>query len=301
MTAVAPRGFPATLSPSRASDFLTCPLLFRFRSIDRLPQAPTPAQLRGTLVHRALELLFNAPAADRTVDETRRLLAEAWAELAAADAQAATVLLAELGLGTDVDPADVAAAIVEPAAPLLDTYFSLEDPQRLEPHARELGVQVELVDGFSIRGFIDRVDRAPGGQIRIVDYKTGRAPAPAFEAKAMFQMRFYALAWWRMTGEIPAMLQLLYLGNGQVLRHEPDEAGLLGTERKVLAIRDAIAKAAESANFPPTPSRLCDWCDHRALCPAWGGVAPPIPADHLWDVGGSPADGIVATILTEDE
>src|SRR6266705_4580212 len=40
-----------SLSPSRAADFKTCPLLYRFRSIDRLPEQPTADQARGTLVH----------------------------------------------------------------------------------------------------------------------------------------------------------------------------------------------------------------------------------------------------------
>lgn len=289
---MAPRGFPATLSPSRASDFLTCPLLFRYRSIDRFPQQPTPAQLRGTMVHRALETLFVEPAHARTVDRARVLLAEAWVELAGQDELGASVLLAELGLPADAAPAGVADAVVAPALGLLDTYFALEDPRRLEPHARELGVNVELEEGFAIRGFIDRVDRAPAGQIRIVDYKTGRSPSPAFESKAMFQMRFYALAWWRMTGDIPAMLQLLYLGNGQTLRYEPDEAALASTERKILALRDAIAKAAEAGRFPATPSRLCDWCDHRSICPAWGGTEPPLPPDEDWVSTASPAEAI---------
>ena len=253
------------------------------------------------MVHRALELLFAEPAGERTPDRTRALLAQAWIELADADAEAASVLLAALDLPPDADPSVVAEAVIAPALPLLDAYFRLEDPRRLEPHARELGVQVELVDGFAIRGFIDRVDRAPAGQIRIVDYKTGRAPAPAFESKAMFQMRFYALAWWRMTGEVPAMLQLLYLGDGKSLRYQPDEDDLRATERKILAIRDAIAKAADAGRFPATPSRLCDWCDHRSLCPAWGGQEPPLPPDEHWSASVSPGDLIAATIMNEDE
>ena len=59
--------FPGSLSPSRANDFLTCPLLFRFRTIDRLPEPSSPAALRGTLVHTALEHLFDLPAADWTL------------------------------------------------------------------------------------------------------------------------------------------------------------------------------------------------------------------------------------------
>ena len=274
--------FPGSLSPSRANDFLTCPLLFRFRSIDRLPEISSPAALRGTLVHTALEHLFDLPAKERTVNRTRALLTEAWLELAATDPESAIVLQSDLGLAIGVDPAEAAEQVLARALPLLDTYFALEDPSRLEPHARELGVSVEIADSFAIRGFVDRIDRSPAGEIRIVDYKTGKAPGAGFEAKAMFQMRFYALAWWRMTGEMPRMLQLMYLGSSEVLRYEPNEDDLLSTERKILALREAINKAARSGEFAPTTSRLCDWCAHRPSCPAWGGALPPMPPPSQW-------------------
>jgi len=274
--------FPGSLSPSRANDFLTCPLLFRFRSIDRLPEISSPAALRGTLVHTALEHLFDLPAKERTVNRTRALLTEAWLELAATDPESAIVLQSDLGLAIGVDPAEAAEQVLARALPLLDTYFALEDPSRLEPHARELGVSVEIADSFAIRGFVDRIDRSPAGEIRIVDYKTGKAPGAGFEAKAMFQMRFYALAWWRMTGEMPRMLQLMYLGSSEVLRYEPNEDDLLATERKILALREAINKAARSGEFAPTTSRLCDWCAHRPSCPAWGGALPPMPLPSQW-------------------
>src|SRR6516225_2707965 len=54
-----------SLSPSRAGDFLTCPLLYRFRVIDRLPEPPTAAAARGTLVHAVLERLFDQRPANR--------------------------------------------------------------------------------------------------------------------------------------------------------------------------------------------------------------------------------------------
>ena len=58
----------AALSPSRASDFKNCPLLYRFRVVDRLPSAPSPAAARGTLVHAVLERLFDLPARERTIE-----------------------------------------------------------------------------------------------------------------------------------------------------------------------------------------------------------------------------------------
>ena len=94
---------------------------------------------------------------------------------------------------------------------------------------------------------------APTGAVRVVDYKTGRAPREGFEAKAMFQMRFYALVLWRLRGEVPRLLQLLYLGSGEVLRYEPDEADLLATERKLEAIWAAIQRATERGDWRPEP------------------------------------------------
>ena len=107
--------------------------------------------------------------------------------------------------------------------------------------------------------------------------RPGGPPGAAYEAKALFQMKFYALVIWRTRGVIPAMLQLIYLGNAEVLRYVPDEADLLATERKVEAIWRAIRQAEETGDWRPSPSRLCDWCAHQALCPAFGGTPPPLP------------------------
>ena len=263
--------FPSSLSPSRAGDFTTCPLLFRFRSIDRLPEDPSPAAVRGTLIHRALEWLFDLPGSERTPEAGYLLVEQAADEMASTSPEELDALRPEPGHSPDLQGSD-----------FIDSYFSMEDPQRLEPHAREVIVQASIADDFQLRGFVDRVDRSPDGLIRIVDYKTGRSPSEQFAAKAMFQMRFYGLAWWRMTGEVPRLLQLMYLGNRSILRYEPEEADLLATERRVLAVREAIERAADAETFEPAPSRLCDWCSHRALCPAWGGTPPPLPDRAEW-------------------
>jgi len=118
---------------------------------------------------------------------------------------------------------------------------------------------------------------APSGAVRVVDYKTGRSPREAFEGKALFQMKFYALVLWRTTGVVPTLLQLMYLGDREVLRYAPDEEDLLATQRKLLALWSAIERAVEARDFPPNPSKLCGWCDHQALCPSFGGTVPPFP------------------------
>jgi putative RecB family exonuclease len=258
-------------------------LKFRLRSIDRIPEEPSAAALRGNLIHTALERLFDLPAQERTIASTKHLFSQAWLELAVIDAPGISALLIDAKLPNEpTRAAEFAEAMVTKIEPLLKTYFVLEDPSRLSPHAREMAVAVEIAEGFSIRGFIDRVDKAPAGQIRIVDYKSGKAPRAGFESSAMFQMRFYALAWWRLTGEIPAMLQLLYLGSNEALRYEPVEQDLLNTEQKILGIRTQIQQAVVEG-FLPKPSRLCGWCSYQQLCPQYGGTPPELPPTDSWE------------------
>ena len=272
------------LSPSRAGDFMTCPLLYRFRTIDRLPEPSSPEAVRGTLVHKVLEDLFDLPAAGRTPERARDLLVPSWEQLLEAAPEVAEMF-------TGDDGPDVASWLAT-CREVLDRYFSLEDPRLLEPAERELYVEALLDSRLLLRGFVDRLDIAPDGRIRVVDYKTGRSPHEAWEAKALFQMKFYALVIWRSRGVIPSMLQLVYLGNGELLRYVPDEQDLLATERKVQAIWQAIARADETGDWRPRPSRLCDWCAHQALCPEFGGTPPPLPEQAAADPGDLTPDDV---------
>jgi putative RecB family exonuclease len=262
-----------SLSPSRAADFKTCPLLYRFRCIDRLPEAPSPAATRGTLVHAVLESLFDLPAPARTLAAARELLPSAWQRVRD-EAPEVDSLFAEDADGTEF------AAWMDSAAGLLDNYFTLEDPSRLEPESREQLVEI-TVDGLRLRGYVDRIDVSPAGDIRVVDYKTGSSPREAFEAKALFQMKFYALVLWRIRGVVPRQLRLMYLADSDTLSYAPDAEELQRFERTLIAIWAAIQRALASGDFRPSPSRLCDWCDHKAVCPAWGGTPPPFPSDPV--------------------
>jgi putative RecB family exonuclease len=256
------------LSPSRAGDFMTCPLMYRYRTIDRLPEAPSPDAARGTLVHKVLEDLFDLPAPERTPERAADMLAPAWDAILEVE----PALVEMFG----DDGPDVAAWMAS-CRTVLQRYFDLEDPRRLEPAERELYVEALLESRLLLRGFVDRVEVTDDGRIRITDYKSGRSPAEGFEAKALFQMKFYALVVWRLRGVVPSVLQLIYLGNGEIVRYEPDEQDLLATERKVEALWRAITLAQTTGDWRPSPSRLCDWCSFHPYCPTKGGTVPPLP------------------------
>ena len=260
-----------SLSPSRAADFKTCPLLYRFRAVDKLPQRPTRDKARGTLVHAVLDRLFDLPPADRTYESAAALVEPEWVVLSAAEPDTAA-LFTDGGLDEWLDS----------ARRMVAGYFALEDPRRLEPAAREQLVEAVLDlpgdgPGLALRGYVDRLDVAPTGEIRVVDYKTGAIPRMAYEAKALFQLKFYALVLWRTRGTVPHQLKLMYLSDRDTLAYCPDAAELERFERTLVAVWRAIERAVITQDFRANPSRLCDWCDYQELCPSRGGTPPPFP------------------------
>jgi len=255
-----------SLSPSRAADFKTCPLLYRFRTIDRLPEQPTADQVRGTLVHAVLERLFDLPAIERTPPAATALVEPQWRRLVEEQPDLAA-LAEETG----------EAEFFDQAEQLLAGYFAVEDPRRLEPAERESLIETTVDGELVIRGYVDRLDVAPGGELRVVDYKSGGAPREAFEARALFQLKFYALVLWRLRGTVPRVLRLLYLKDAEICDYTPDPDELVRFERTLVALWRAIDRATAERDFRPRPSRLCGWCAHQALCPAFGGTPPPFP------------------------
>jgi putative RecB family exonuclease len=259
-----------SLSPSRAADFKTCPLLYRYRSIDRLPEQPSAEQARGTLVHAVLERLFDHTPAQRTESTASSLVSPEWAKLVELQPELAELFPGEAGPGE-------LESFFESTRGLLQGYFTVEDPQRLEPAERETLIEATIDDQLLIRGYIDRLDVSPAGDLRVVDYKTGGAPREAFEARALFQLKFYALVLWRTRGVVPRVLRLLYLKDAEICDYTPDAEELTRFERTLVALWRAIEAATVAQDFRPKPSKLCGWCSHQSRCPEFGGQILPFP------------------------
>lgn len=259
------------LSPSRANDFAQCPLMYRLRVIDRVPEPPQRATTLGTLVHLVLERLFDLPAASRDADGARALLGPAWEDLVSERPELADLV---------ADSAE-RAQFFDDARARLGTYFIVENPTRLEPHGREVRLESALDDGPAIRGVIDRIDRAPDGALRIIDYKSGKMPSARFGAQADFQMKFYAMLVERTEGTRPALMRLLYLRDGGVKELVPTETDVAAVEAQVRSTWTAITRHAVAGTFPTSPSRLCSWCAFQSMCPEFGGTPPELDPDAV--------------------
>ena len=249
-----------SLSPSRAADFKQCPRLFRYRSIDRIPETPSTYQARGTTAHLALERLFDLPADQRTAERLFDLFREAWTTLRSVPEYS--------GLFETVD--DERAWGIESLG-VIANYLTLEDPVSVSPLESELDMSEEVGD-ITIRGILDRLDERPDGHLVITDYKTGSAPPERYALPAFFALKIYALLVRSRFGRTPAELRLMYLGNSTLYSIPVSDRMLDGMERQLLALATAIRRAISRDNFPPRPSVLCDWCSFEDICPAVSGV-----------------------------
>jgi putative RecB family exonuclease len=249
---------PRTLTPSKASDFTSCPLAFRFTTIERRPQPPSPHAVKGTLVHAALEGLFwHHPAGSRTPEASRHELGRAW-EALQDDPE-----YVELAL-----PSEDAAEFLADAEMLVRNYFRLEDPDTVHTVGVELGVET-MVDGMRLRGIIDRLDLAADGSLTVVDYKTGRAPSERYERGSLGGVQTYALLCESVVGRAPAEVRLLYLREPIAISTVASERTIRGQRRRAVAIWTAIERACDKEDFRPHTGPLCAFCHFKPECPAF--------------------------------
>ncbi len=270
---------PSTLSPSKITAFTNCPLAFRFSVVEHLPEAPSPAALKGTLVHRALELLFtNYPRGARSKPAAQAALDAAWSELLGGD---------ELE-GLELDESATAAFIAE-ARTLVDRYFELEDPDSVRAVGLELNLTTEL-NGVTVRGIIDRLDELDDGSLVVVDYKTGRSPRIEQSRSRLSGVQMYALMCEAELGRRPQVVRLLYLRDRVVISATPTDQAMRGTRQRALGVWSAIERACQQDDFRPNPSSLCRHCAFQAYCPCFGGD-PTLAASALAPCTGAPATG----------
>ncbi len=261
MTAIAEPTWsvPTSLSPSRVESFLSCPLAFRFASIEKLPDPPTQATTKGSLVHRALELLFLHPAADRTPARLDHCIDEAIAEYQEHPD------FTHLQLG-----GEEARRFFAECREIAANYMTMEDPRTVKAIGLELKLEAPVGD-ITLRGIIDRLDLLPDGRLVVTDYKTGRAPSQNFEKKSLSGVHFYAFMCESVFGVIPAAVRLMYLKSGEIITATPSAQSTKFMTTRTAAVWKAVATACERDDFRARPSTLCNYCAYQRWCPEFGG------------------------------
>ena len=243
------------LSPSAVSEYENCPQLYKYRKIEKLPEPPSLDAERGTLVHTILQDLFEFPSAQRLPQTALDLLPSRWSAQLEGKPELKAMVTNE-------------KEWLDRATSLLTTYFTLENPSTFEATHREMHLENDFDTDVYLHGYVDRLDIAPTGEVRVVDYKTGKSPKPGWEERALFQLRVYALLYWKATGVLPQLLQLIYLGDGRVVKSNPTMNDIESAEKVLHRVAKDIFISIQKDYWPPKPSRLCDWCFFKSICPA---------------------------------
>ena len=232
---------------------------FRFSSIEKLPEPPGVATTKGTIVHRALELLFERTQADRTPEALSSDLTRALHEYSTHPDY--------VGLQLD---ATAAASFERDCHTLIERYFAMEDPTQVTEIGLELRMSVDI-GSLNMRGIIDRLELDSDGELVVTDYKTGRAPSGRYEQKSLAGVHFYSYLCEEVLGRRPAKIRLMYLASGETIETVPSAQSVKFITTRTTAVWKAVERACETGDFRPQKSRLCDWCSFQRWCPAFGG------------------------------
>ena len=250
------------LSPSRASQYKTCPKQFEYANVIKIVEPTNEVQAKGTTIHTALELLYDEPAENRTKDKLHNIFRTEWNNIRNNDefTNLFTSKEEERTWGLD-------------AYKLLTNYLQLENPKEIEPLERERWVRGTIQD-LNLRGILDRMDSDKDGNLIILDYKSGKAPSAKYKEPRFFALKLYALLIKDELGEMPKELKLIYLQNSTIHTLQIDEDILNKAKEEILDIWNNIKNAYQNNQFPATKNTLCDWCYYKPICPEFNDSAP---------------------------
>ena len=234
-----------SLSASDLDLYLTCPLKYKFARVFGIPQEPTINQRFGILVHNVLERFHRDGGEDE--DGLRRLagLFEAgWRRS---------------GFGDSDDELQYR----ERGREAMRLYWERERAAEGEPVWLERKFDIQIGE-HHVRGRVDRVDRLPGGDHELIDYKTGERKTEA-DLESDLQLALYRLAAREAWGVEASTGSYYYVLDAEKVAApaKPDDAERV--ERTVLQVGEGVL----GQDFEPRPSPVvCGWCDFRLICPA---------------------------------
>lgn len=247
---------PEYLSPSSISTFQQCPLKFKYSKIDGLPDPSGKEALLGNFVHAVLEDLYHLAPEERTIAVARDLAREQWAN---EWADKITPLIR--------DPKELNAFRWN-AWDCIENIWKLENPKLVSPYKIESFVRGEIA-GVKIHGYIDRIS-SDLTEAKVTDYKTGKTPRRNYLDDKFFQLIVYS----RLLSSIDILtdsvkIELLYLKDAVRFEKKVEEDDIFRTEEIISTTKSQIDEACITGEFEHRPSRLCDWCGYKKICPAW--------------------------------
>ena len=247
-----------SLSASAIQQYENCPLAYKLKYDWRLPEEASAALQFGSAMHLALKAYFDGVRAGHSPDE-ETVIACFLDELTKSKIDEPLQRQMYEKDGRDQLTALLRSELGRPRGEILETE-------------RRFKVQIA---GAQVSGRFDRLDRVDGGEVEVVDFKTGK-PKTQEDADESLQLSIYALAA-RSLGHTPSALVFINLQNGIAIESRRSAQQLLEAEKLVA---DVAAKIA-AGEFEPKPGPACGRCSYHSICPEQEAPLAAPPASRI--------------------
>jgi RecB family exonuclease len=228
------------LSYSAIAAYQDCPRQYWYRQEQRLPVVQSAEAVHGVILHEVL----------RQAGEARKSGAQVTAQMLESFHEQAWK-------AQDFPDPRRAGTFQRLGAAQLEAYRKkggFDAPPEFLEHPFSAAV-----DGWTLRGIIDRIDRTETGW-RIVDYKSGR---PLTRRRRDMQVALYALGATTALSLDPVELEVVYLASGDVIKVE--KVGAIVAEATTQAAE--VAEGVRAGRFEARPERRrCRLCPYRLAC-----------------------------------
>ena len=253
-------------SHSKLSTFEQCKLKYRFRYIDKIiPDIERTIESHlGSVVNSTLEWLYTEVKKNKlpTIDEVIINYSENWKEDYEEDIP---IMKKEMTVNDYFNK----------GIQFLINYYTKHKPFDDNTIAIEKGIifNLDKEGRYKIRGFIDRlVYNLKNKEYEVHDYKTSSRLPSDESIENDRQLALYSIAIKEaFNHEKRVMLIWHYLAfNKRIVSKRTDEQ-LNQLKEETLNL---IKEIESTTVFPPRKSPLCNWCEYKPICPAWGNKPP---------------------------
>ncbi len=242
------------LSYSQIEAFQTCPLHYKLRYIYKVPTPATASQSFGTAMHSTLKEFYDKVGTGLKPSEKMM-----------------TNLLEKNWIGEGYTSKKHERDFFEKGKLYLSGFLKQGFNPKVIPIALEQPFTVPLGKGLKIGGRVDRVDDLGGGEIEIIDYKTGANLPLQKDVDKNLQLSFYALAAARIPtppfGKSPdkIKLSLYYLDQQHKLSTTRTAKDLEKAVAEIFKVREEI----EKSDFKCSEHMFCQsGCEFSLFCKA---------------------------------
>ena len=228
------------LSYSAITSYRDCPRQYWYRHVQRLPVVQSAEAVHGVILHEVLRRAGEGRREGKrvTAPRLRALFDDVWRTVPFPDERRVPTFKR---IGASELEAYRKRGGLDSVPVYLEQAFNV------------------AVDGWTLRGVIDRIDRN-GDAWRIIDYKSGR---PVTRRKRDLQVALYALGAATALKLEPLELEVVYLASGESVRIEQVESLV----REAQADGSEVAEGIRAGRFEARPERRrCRLCPYRLAC-----------------------------------